>query len=493
MGFDPLDEHISGTLEDSPSYAILNENGLLTTKYRLQDAANSIQTRSYPTTICNNWVWRIGSCCCCLVGGLIHRCVVKEVEVPQGHIQSCDDGRGGFFFLGPGLHRITDPYITVHKLSSLNDPALLIRNGIQTIVVVEQGKIGVAFDKGQPILLPPGLHQWQSDTLRFDRHVDLNNAVIPLGPFTLLTVDEGYSAVTQNNGRMAVLPGGKVHFLTHRNWKFEKFMSEKIQTDTLEAIEASSADNVLMLVNATVNWQVSDVETAARFSAETMKSDGQDVTGTHVAGATSTPKLKKDVMMQATASLSAFIGTVNYSDSFGISAAETMVGSSSEAAPLFDLRSLSSSVDHANEITQRYGVKIISINIIGARPADRALVNELAQGAVSAAQAQQAETAARGEAKAAEIRAQGRARAAVMEAKGDAEAEQIRADGAKKAADKLATSEVAVMLAKLDKTAGVLSGNSSFFFNADQRQIESLMANPQLVHKPVSAAPDDGL
>ena len=37
------------------------------------------------------------------------------------------------------------------------------------------------------MLLPPGIHQWQSDTLKYERSIDLNNAVIPLGPYTLLT------------------------------------------------------------------------------------------------------------------------------------------------------------------------------------------------------------------------------------------------------------------------------------------------------------------
>merc|ERR1711977_409787 len=59
----------------------------------------------------------------------------------------------------------------------------------------------------------------------------VRNTFIKLGPLTIITVDEGYSAITQNNGEQMVLPGGKTHLLNHRNWKFEKFMTEKIQTD----------------------------------------------------------------------------------------------------------------------------------------------------------------------------------------------------------------------------------------------------------------------
>jgi hypothetical protein len=91
----------------------------------------------------------------------------------------------------------------------------------------------------------------------FERVIDLNDHVIRLGPYTLITIDEGYAAVTQNNGQQKILPGGHVYLLTHRNWKFEKFVTMKIQTNILEQIAAPSADNVLMTVAATINWRIS--------------------------------------------------------------------------------------------------------------------------------------------------------------------------------------------------------------------------------------------
>lgn len=72
-----------------------------------------------------------------------------------------------------------------------------------------------------------------------------------------LSLCQGYAAVTQNNGQQKILPGGHVYLLTHRNWKFEKFVSMKIQTNILEQIQAPSADNVLMSVAATINWRIS--------------------------------------------------------------------------------------------------------------------------------------------------------------------------------------------------------------------------------------------
>jgi hypothetical protein len=208
-----------------------------------------------------------------------------------------------------------------------------------------------------------------------------------LGPWTLLTIDQGYMAVTQDNGEQVILDGGSVYLLTHRNWKFEKFVSTKIQTNELRRIEAASADNVIMLVDATVLWRISDVETAVRMSAETMSSDGKKTPQT-------IEKLRNDVLKQAEASLAFFVGTINFSDSmaaaamnqrskttsgeFPVAVAEREPQPTGQTPPvvefnLYNNDKLDDAVSHANEITSTYGVEIISINIISAIPGDKKL------------------------------------------------------------------------------------------------------------------------
>ena len=72
--------------------------------------------------------------------------MVSEHEVPDGHLASGTDGRGGYFFLGPGLHRITDPFISIGVTHALNNPKLLVINGNRTIVVVEQGYVAASLN-----------------------------------------------------------------------------------------------------------------------------------------------------------------------------------------------------------------------------------------------------------------------------------------------------------------------------------------------------------
>jgi regulator of protease activity HflC (stomatin/prohibitin superfamily) len=291
---------------------------------------------------------------------------------------------------------------------------------------------------------------WTSETLRSIESKNLSEkAVIVLGPYTILTVDEGYVAVTQNNGKQDICAGGKTHFLNHANWKFEKFMTLKVQTDELESIQATSADNINMRVTSTVNWRIVDPVMAATMAAETMGSDSSDMR-----------KLRRDVLKQALASLAAFIGSVNYSSSFHVSAASnerdkrdrapgelvratavaemasekvTEVSASAPAAfmdnPLYDSDKMDTAMAHANATTRCYGVLIMSINIISASPLDENLTRSLASGAVAAAEALQSETAAKASAAATLISARAEAESELLAAETKAEVERRIAEG----------------------------------------------------------------
>merc|ERR1712014_224631 len=119
--------------------------------------------------------------------------------------------------------------------------------------------------------------------------------------------------------------------------------------------------------------------------------------------------------------------------------------------------------NHANAVTNTYGVTILSINVVAAVPADKQLMVSLAQGAVAAAEAQKFEIVAAGKAAAAKTEAKGNAEAAILEAQGAAEAERLRAEGHKAAADLLSRSDVAVKLATIDRTGAALGNNKAFF------------------------------
>merc|ERR1719313_2334607 len=122
-------------------------------------------------------------------------------------------------------------------------------------------------------------------------------------------------------------------------------------------------------------------------------------------------------------------------------------------------------------MSRRYGVEILSINVISAKPAHDELMASLAKGAVAAAEAQQLETTARG-----------RAKAATIMAKGEADAEVTRAEGSKAAARLLQEEPVAVQLAYISSTGEALSksGSSLILGNEPSAMGSMLLANPEI-------------
>jgi hypothetical protein len=74
----------------------------------------------------------------------------------------------------------------------------------------------------------------------------------------------------------------------------------------------------------------------------------------------------------------------------------------------------------------------------------------------------------------AKIHASGVAEADIVKAKGSAEAERLRAEGSKAAADLLSTSEVAVELAKMDRSAMMLNGGEKYFFGQEPNMLSNI-------------------
>jgi len=370
--------------------------------------------------------------------------------------------------------------------------------------------------QGEPILLPPGLHQWNDPNLSFDRFIDLSSSLIQMGPYTLVTVEECYAAITQDNGKQKVLAGGSSYMLTHQNWKFQSWLSLKMQTNRLGPLDVTTGDNIALKIVANVNWVVSDAVTAAGKNVDSSLGDD------------TLRLMRNDVNLQVVSSLASLLGRIQYG-THGTKGAhkvtakpDSMQDTAEEAAgehgqlndlepeseeklsrkALWDPNRLQSAVRDANNICNRYGVEILSINLISAAPADRQLVEIMSRGAVATvsaeertkaamaeanstlivAQAEAAKAEAAAQAKLIEAkaeadalaiavqgeatRAQAAADAMLVRANAEAQAERAKAEGNRDAGLLMAESEVAVQLAKLRIAYGPFAENqsSTFFF-----------------------------
>lgn len=420
-------------------------------------------------------------CCNCC-------CQYKFLQVDPGCVQEASDGAGTNLWFGPGVHTFFGLCYSIGKAHRVADSEQAIVNGTKVILTVKQGYIGLAMDRGEPIILPPGLHQWDDPNLSFVRFIDLTNSIIHMGPYTLVTVEECFAAITQDNGQQKVLKGGSSYMLTHQNWQFQAWLSLKMQTNKLGPFVVTTGDNIALNIVANVNWVIQDAIVAAGKNVDLTLGDD-------------TLKLmREDVNLQVTSSLASLVGAISYGakGTSGLQqAARTGKGTSEEAAAaepepearldrkaLWDPERLQSAVNDANLICNRYGVDVLSINLISASPSDKNLQEIMSRGAVATVSAEEKTKAARAEASAALITAQAEAQKAQanadamlikarsdaealeIAAKADAEAERIRAQGSKDAGKLMGESDVAVALAKLKIAYGPFQENQSntFFF-----------------------------
>merc|ERR1719203_4690 len=376
------------------------------------------------------------------------------------------------------------------------------------IVVVQQGFVGLAMRRGDPMILEPGMHQWSDENIAWKGFLNLDSSAISMGPYTLVLVETSYAAITSDNGKQVVLKGGSAYVLTHKNWKFQAWLSLKVQTDQIGPFLTTSGDNINLLLTCTINWKVEDERLAASKNVD-LGTGSRD----------SLNMIRSDVHLQVRSVLAALVGSVAFAKTKdsqtethrGISA--DVLGAKRDKSALTDMSIIAEYMADVNKVCSRYGVRVSAINVQNPSPMDPRLKEILALGAnasteadalVKKAQAdanaklidagtraQQARAAAeariitanadakavtisvQGEearakagAEALIVKAQSEAEAIKVNAKAKANAERIRAEGQRQAGLIMGESEFAVGLEKLKITYAPFAKNKSnnFFF-----------------------------
>ena len=245
---------------DSGAFGFLDESEaqLFTTKFAIEDASvlqlvpeNSCGYKAVKTALGVPLTLGVP------VLGWAYGCA-KVKLVPQGHLGLVmNSGRPEL--LGPGWHAILEPLRSWHGCVPLSQEH--IQFSTMEVITVRDGFVGLAWDRGEPILLPPGMHQWDSPTMKFDKVLD-RRTNFQAGPFTFCTIVKGDVGVSFDRGELKLLPAG-YHVLKHALHKYSHNISVRQQFDRLTSSKLLSQDTVELDLDATVSWQVLDPEMAA--------------------------------------------------------------------------------------------------------------------------------------------------------------------------------------------------------------------------------------
>lgn len=251
----------------------------------------------------NSSYWGASYACCCSQG----------VMVPNGTLGKLKD-ENDFVFLKPGYHRFSAFGQEYLGEVTTNDPDRAVIHGSAGFVTITEGHIGTLLVGSTFRLLAPGVYEWNSPAVRFLQSVDVTGKVANLGPFTLVTIDDGTVAVTYHNGDLRILgandraPSSEVpdvassppmmrseesddvrptkrivagsvvetrqqrtFFLDDPKWIYSTSLSLKEQTDKLEGNDLLSRDNVEILMVAMSQWRICDAYRAINNCAEDME------------------------------------------------------------------------------------------------------------------------------------------------------------------------------------------------------------------------------
>lgn len=434
-------------------------------------------------------------------------------EVENGDLQPYTDGAGSNGWYGPGVHCRWGIGWKLGEPGSLKDVGKPLINGTEGFVNIEKGTVGLLVKNGEPIILAHGNHYWADPDVKFIKQINLGeSSTIALGPYTLVTVDEGFAAITSDNGQQVILRGGTANMLNHRNWQFKALLSMKLNTETVGPMRLTSGDNIPLNVAVVLTWQVTDAKLAAERNV--------DLATLHP-GADVLTQMRVDVHAQVKSSMAALVGRIFYgasgkeADNKGEMRANTDPNRLTRKA-LYDQVNLRAVVDNANHFIQQYGATVMSLNVQTAECEDARLAEILTKGAQASfraeevaknatadaraqlTQAKAAEAQARAarkeqlvnaeaqeqtvtikaqgdlaraqtEAEAVIVKAKAMAEAATIRANALAEAIKLKAEGQKMAGIALQESATAVALEKLKIAYAPFTGKTtrSFFFGID--------------------------
>lgn len=340
-----------------------------------------------------------------------------------------------------------------------------------------------------------------------------DSPTLRIGPYTIVTVDDGYVAITMNNGKQVLLEGGNTHLLTHQKWRFERFLNMKLQADDICDFKATTADKILVSIDATVTWRVTIAEKAAMIVTESGNRTESDISlDTSISDDMgSLNKLRNQVMAHAMSGLLHFISSVQYSDYFlrlqtSLTSKETenkldKLGYNTKndfISTIFDEQRLNDLLDDVNRKIEEFGVEVLEVSVIAVNNCEEEnSKSAFALGAMSSVESLHIHAKAIETANATKIEAEAKAVARTIQAKSEAEsliikvkadaaasikrsegekvAELIRAEGSKEVAKILATSKLAERLEIIKVSASAIKDTDKFFFGKEPQYISNLV------------------
>jgi regulator of protease activity HflC (stomatin/prohibitin superfamily) len=189
---------------------------------------------------------------------------VNVLNVPRGKIVPVVVNGVGHFLL-EGRHMINQARFSLKSPTSLSDE--YVSAGTRHRIIVPRGKLGLALEKGEPVVYEPGsMHLVNSEVFEYKGSVDVTSQVITHGSLKIVYVKSGQVGISYNSGVLELLQTGR-HHITAETHTLAGFVSTGQQTLRISEVTGMTLDNVELTFDAAICIRVVDAQKAITMLA----------------------------------------------------------------------------------------------------------------------------------------------------------------------------------------------------------------------------------
>ena len=117
---------------------------------------------------------------------------------------------------------------------------------------------GVAQDGEKPLLLSPGVYTRVSPVFSFKKAVNVDQQIVRLSPFTVVTTFTSQVGVAYKRGVLAVLMPGTTILSAEHNEEFIGFLEMTEQVRDLKMIEILTSDGLAVRIHGSISFRISN-------------------------------------------------------------------------------------------------------------------------------------------------------------------------------------------------------------------------------------------
>ncbi len=184
---------------------------------------------------------------------------IKLVRIKEGYLGVKTDAAGNFVELHPGIHEIktydNETFDQTNGLQHIGHDDF--RLGNKRYVTIRNGELGESYQKGIFCLLEPGRHVLPADHI-FVKKVSIQNDVVDLGAYKIITVKEGQVAVINTQIGVITKGPGKHEIKQEEGNFFNAIITTSPQGVVLPPLTVMCSDQIEMQAESMLVYRVEE-------------------------------------------------------------------------------------------------------------------------------------------------------------------------------------------------------------------------------------------